>query len=268
MKMVDHFCFSCSVKVLRTQFRLEEGVIASHWSWLQSQIINLERQIRRYDDLYKGGRLRKGTVKLQACTPNVSLVRSATDIDGNGIVKGLRDNALSVPSLDINNSKHLTDLNKKDSIRDSENHLLNGVKRGLLDSSLLNSEDVPTKRYRTALGANDSTDNKLFLPSTSNDVFPQCARTRGVYMIRKRRLVHLSHIRHNKPKPLSLLCGCVTPTTPCLICSKSSRTLPVVRPSQTTPEKVASLDASFHPVLSFCTGKPWFLQFIGYYLLL
>lgn len=177
--------------------------------------------------------MRKGTVKLQACTSNANLARSTTDIDGNGIVKGLKNSQ-------------------------SDNHVLNGVKRSLLqDSSLLNDDDVPVKRYRTVLPANDSTENRLCssLPSTPNDMFPQCARTRGVHMIRKRRLVHLSHIRHNKPKPLSLFCGCVTPTTPCLICSKSSRTLPVVNPNQTMAEKVASLDSSFHPVLSFCTGK-------------
>lgn len=250
-------------KILRRQYRLEEGVIASHWSWLQSQIINVERQIRRYDDLYKGGRLRKGTVKLQACTSTANLARSATDMDGNGIIKGLKNNVLSVSSMDVTNSKHLTDFSKKDLTKETDNHVLNGVKRSLLGSSLLNSEDVPIKRYRTVLAANDSMDNKLCpsLPSTSNDVFPQCARTRGVYMIRKRRLVHLSHIRHNKPKPLSLFCGCVTPTTPCLICSKSSRTLPVVNSSQTMAEKVASLDPSFHPVLSFCTDIPLQLHF-------
>lgn len=230
---------------------MEEGIISSHWSWLQSQIINVERQIRRYDDLYKGGRLRKGMVKLQACTTNANLARGSGDIDGNGIIKGIKNNAVS---LDI--AKHYADHSKKDSVKESENHVLNGVKRNLLDSSLLNEEDVPFKRFRTALATNDSTDNKLCgsLPSTSNDVFPQCARTRGVYTVRKRRLVHLSHIRH-KPKPYSLSCGCVTPSTPCLICSNSSRTLPVVSSSQTMAEKVASLDGSFHPVLSFCTGK-------------
>lgn len=243
-------------KIFRRQYHLEEGIIASHWSWLQSQIINVERQIRRYDDLYKGGRLRKGTVKLQACTSNANVARGSSDIDGNGIIKGIKNNAVSVSALDIAKSKHFVDHSKKDSTKESDNHVPNGVKRNLLDSSLLSDEDVPLKRYRTVLPTNDSTDSKLCgsLPSTSNDVFPQCARTRGVYTVKKRRLVHLSHIRH-KPKPHSLYCGCVTPSTPCLICSNSSRTLPVVTSSQTTAEKVASLDGSFHPVLSFCTGK-------------
>lgn len=198
--------------------------------------------------------MRKGMVKLQACTSNANIARGSNDVDGNGIIKGIKNNAVSV-SLDIAKSKHYAD-HGKDSPKDPDNHVLNGVKRHLLDGSLLNDEDVPLKRYRTVFATNDSTDNKLCasLPSTSNDVFPQCARTRGVYAVRKRRLVHLSHIRH-KPKPNSLLCGCVTPTTPCLICSKSSRTLPVVSSTQTMAEKVASLDGSFHPVLSFCTGK-------------
>lgn len=233
---------------------MEEGIIASHWSWLQSQIINVERQIRRYDDLYKGGRLRKGMVKLQACTTNANIARGSNDVDGNGIIKGIKNSAVSV-SLEVAKSKQYVD-HGKDSPKDPENHVLNGVKRHLLDSSLLNEEDVPMKRYRAVFATNDSTDNKVCgsFSSASNDVFPQCARTRGVYPVRKRRLVHLSHIRQ-KPKPHSLLCGCVTPTTPCLTCSNSSRTLPVVSFSQTTPERVASLDGSFHPVLSFCTGK-------------
>lgn len=247
-------------KLLRRQYHVEEGIIASHWSWLQSQIINVERQIRRYDDLYKGGRLRKGMVKLQACTTNANIARGSNDVDGNGIIKGIKNSAVSV-SLEVAKSKQYVD-HGKDSPKDPENHVLNGVKRHLLDSSLLNEEDVPMKRYRAVFATNDSTDNKVCgsFSSASNDVFPQCARTRGVYPVRKRRLVHLSHIRQ-KPKPHSLLCGCVTPTTPCLMCSNSSRTLPVVSFSQTTPERVASLDGSFHPVLSFCTDIPLQLHF-------
>lgn len=196
-------------------------------------------------------------MKLQACTSTANLARITNDMDGNGIVKGLKNNVMSMSSLDIAKTNHLTDHSKKDPGKEPDNHVLNGVKRSLLDSSLLNDEGIAVKRYRTGLVANDSADSKLCppLPSTSNDVFPQCARTRGVYTIRKRRVVNLSHIRHNKAKPLSSFCGCVTPTTPCLICSKSSRTLPVVNPNQTMAEKVASLDTSFHPVLSFCTGK-------------
>lgn len=247
-------------KLLRRQYHVEEGIIASHWSWLQSQIINVERQIRRYDDLYKGGRLRKGMVKLQACTTNANIARGSNDVDGNGIIKGIKNSAVSV-SLEVAKSKQYVD-HGKDSPKDPENHVLNGVKRHLLDTSLLNEEDVPMKRYRAVFATNDSTDNKVCgsFSSASNDVFPQCARTRGVYPVRKRRLVHLSHIRQ-KPKPHSLLCGCVTPTTPCLMCSNSSRTLPVVSFSQTTPERVASLDGSFHPVLSFCTDIPLQLHF-------
>lgn len=250
-------------KILRRQYHLEEGVIASHWSWLQSQIINVERQIRRYDDLYKGGRMRKGTVKLQACTSDAALVRSPSEIDGNGIVKGFKNSSLTMSSLDVTKSKCLADYNKKEPTKEPDNHVLNGVKRSLLDSSLLNEEDVPVKRYRPVVATNDSTDSKLCpsLPSNSNDIFPQCARTRGVYTVRKRRLVQLSHIKNGKPKPLSLFCGCVTPTTPCLICSKSARTLSIVNPNQTMAEKVASLDASFHPVLSFCTDIPLQLHF-------
>lgn len=250
-------------KNLRRQCHLEEGVIASHWSWLQSQIINVERQIRRYDDLYKGGRLRKGSVKLQACTSDVVLTKSASDIEGNGILKGLKSSVVSVSSVDVAKSWHLSENGKKDPGKEPDNHVLNGVKRSLLDSSLLNDEDVPIKRYRAVVNSNDSTDNKFCppLPSSSSDVFPQCARTRGVYAIRKRRLVQLSQMRNTKFKPLSLFCCCAMPTTPCLICSKLSRTLPVVSPNQTMAEKVALLDDSFHPVLSFCTDIPLQLHF-------
>lgn len=232
-------------------------MIASHWSWLQSQIINVERQIRRYDDLYKGGRLRKGQIKLQACSSDIVLAKTTSDIDGNGIVKGLKGSIMAVSSLDVSKSRQLSENSKRDSGKEPDNHVLNGVKRSLIDSPLLNDDDVPIKRYRAMVNANDSIDNKFCpsLPSLTNDIFPQCARTRGVYAIRKRRLVRLSQMKNTKPKPLSRFCGCATPTTPCMICSKSSRTLPVVRPNQTMPEKVALLDSSFHPVLSFYTGK-------------
>lgn len=249
-------------KILRRQCRLEEGVIASHWSWLQSQIINVERQIRRYDDLYKAGRLRKGQIKLQACSSDVLLGKATSDIDGNGIVKGLKGSIMAVSSLEVSKSRQLTEHSKRDPGKEPDNHVWNGVKRSLIDSPMLNDDDVPIKRFRAMVNTSDSIDNKFCpLPSLTNDIFPQCARTRGVFAVRKRRLVRLSQMRNNKPKPLSRFCGCVTPTTPCIICSKSSRTLPVVSPNQTMPEKVALLDSSFHPVLSFYTDIPLQLHF-------
>ena len=243
--------------MLRQQYKMEEGEVASHWSWLQSQIINLERQIRRYDDLYKGGRLRKGPVRLQACVARANLQSSGAEaIFESGIIaKDLKNSPVFAPSA--LQSKDDSENISKNSLKESDNHLWNGMKRTLLDKSFLGGdEDQPLKRYRNALMKNDLTDGRCSgsLPASTNDLYFQCARTRGVHAVKKRRLVRLSQIRHG-PRRAAVCCMCVTPVTPCLMCSKSPKVLPVVSPKQTMAEKVALLDQSFHPVLSFCAGK-------------
>ena len=78
------------------------------------------------------------------------------------------------------------------------------------------------------------------------------ARTRSVQQWQKRKLFNLSKIEKTSP---SIICGCGDSWTPCVLCKRSSPMLPTVTQRQDFRDRVALMDLSFHPVLSFETGK-------------
>lgn len=85
------------------------------------------------------------------------------------------------------------------------------------------------------------------------------ARTRAVQQWRKRKCFNLSKIE--KPSS-SLLCSCGDLLTPCVLCKRSSPNLPRLTQRQDLRERVALMDLSFHPVLSFESGRgQWSISF-------
>lgn len=88
----------------------------------------------------------------------------------------------------------------------------------------------------------------------------QCARTRPLVNFRKRKLLQTGglHVFSKKAaRPSTVRCGCPVPVVHCALCT--GRTDPTHPRDQTevisTPEKIALLDPSFHPVLSMTEGK-------------
>ena len=243
-------CFSS--RTLRKQYCLEEGEVASRWSWLQSQIINVDRRIRRLDELYRGLRASKGPVKLQETKFVVK--QPASSVRAKELSKCTPNNSTGLSTVTnavTSNSvlsKGQADLKLKEVLGDREIHLKNGVRRGLLDEG-----DVPVKRLCTSLPKTESATNSVCNPAPIDELHNHSARTRGTHPSRKRLLVRLSRFqRHCKPGTVP--CTCSTPETPCALCLKTCRTLPVVDVRQPLPEKVSMLDWSFHPTLSFFTG--------------
>ncbi|XP_052863305.1 uncharacterized protein LOC128269941 [Anopheles cruzii] len=116
---------------------------------------------------------------------------------------------------------------------------LNGY-RGLLPGSskpLLNSE----------LGATDE-----------EEAIPSCSRTRPYNRskFRKRKLMqtpNLHIISKRAARPSNIKCGCQWPLQPCALCTGRSDPTAPRDPPATMPfaERVALLDSSYHPVLSF-----------------
>jgi len=209
------------------------GEISSKWSWLQSQIINLERQIRRFEDIHKHVRVSKQPVKLQLSTiePEFDLTTSV--------------NGLSA-------SKHLCNLSENSDLKtnvfkEPQNHLRNGIKKSLLTNTVMDDQELVSKKLRMS-------DTKLPMSSISTDCTSQCARTSGVYPIRKRRLVRLSWLKQNG-KFDGLSCQCSKPETPCISCCKKAKTIVAVDPILPISDRVKMLDQTFHPVLSFATGN-------------
>lgn len=101
------------------------------------------------------------------------MIKSVSDIEGNGILKGLKSSVVLVLFVDVVKSWYLFENGKKDLGKELDNYVLNGVKRSFFDSLLLNDEDVLIKRYRVVVNLNDFIDNKFcfFLLFFLSDVF-------------------------------------------------------------------------------------------------
>uniref|UniRef100_A0A182XXH5 Uncharacterized protein n=1 Tax=Anopheles stephensi TaxID=30069 RepID=A0A182XXH5_ANOST len=90
------------------------------------------------------------------------------------------------------------------------------------------------------------------------DTVPSCSRTRPYCrsQFRKRKLMqthNLHTVSKRAAKPSNIKCGCQWPLLPCALCTGRTDPTALRDPLDTLtfPERVALLDASFHPVLSF-----------------
>uniref|UniRef100_A0A182N4H8 PEHE domain-containing protein n=1 Tax=Anopheles dirus TaxID=7168 RepID=A0A182N4H8_9DIPT len=90
------------------------------------------------------------------------------------------------------------------------------------------------------------------------DALSSCSRTRPYCRsrFRKRRLMqthNLHTVSKKAAKPSNVKCGCQWPLLPCALCTGRTDPTAPREPldTMTFPERVALLDASYHPVLSF-----------------
>lgn len=257
-KNANNNLLTFSSKALQKRYWLEEGQIASRWSWLQSQVVNLERQIRKYDDIYKQWRIGKKAVQLQEV--------ASKRLEGNVKTPNLPKEGNSLGSMGEPAETVQASEKKLNAVwKESENHLRNGVRKHLLgDSSVMDEDEIPLKRLRTALIKSDVDSNcssSFSLPSNSELCLS--ARTKGVYPVHRRRLLYLSSIERKIKKNGNSTCGCTTPLTPCISCPKVARSSIVVDGSMTRAARVALLDHSYHRILSFSNGKFRITSFIS-----
>uniref|UniRef100_A0A182P7C0 PEHE domain-containing protein n=1 Tax=Anopheles epiroticus TaxID=199890 RepID=A0A182P7C0_9DIPT len=114
--------------------------------------------------------------------------------------------------------------------------------------------------YRGQLpGSNKATTSSAAAASDESETETVgCSRTRPYCnaRFRKRKLVtshNLHTISKRAAKPSTVKCGCQWPLLPCAICTGRTDPTALREPldTMTFPERVALLDASFHPVLSF-----------------
>lgn len=92
-----------------------------------------------------------------------------------------------------------------------------------------------------------------------------CSRTRPLVLseFRKRKLfqtINMHTISKKAARPSNIKCGCQWPQVPCTLCTgRPDPTAPRDLPETLMPQnRVALLDASYHPVLSFTDGKSTF----------
>lgn len=108
--------------------------------------------------------------------------------------------------------------------------------------------------------------------SPANGVVPtctehQCARTRPLTGFRKRKLLQINGLHAVSKKaarPSTVRCGCVAPFIPCAVCTgRTDPTHPRDLPDYLSKaERIALIDASYHPVFSMPEGK-FFIFVLG-----
>lgn len=62
---------------------MDRAAIAARWTWVQSQISDLEYRIRQHTDLYKQVRAAKGAVQLDDVVIRPQPVQSLSEIAGH-----------------------------------------------------------------------------------------------------------------------------------------------------------------------------------------
>uniref|UniRef100_A0A182LRK5 PEHE domain-containing protein n=1 Tax=Anopheles culicifacies TaxID=139723 RepID=A0A182LRK5_9DIPT len=113
--------------------------------------------------------------------------------------------------------------------------------------------------YRGQLpGSSKPLTSQTTVTDDEDDVASSCSRTRPYCrsQFRKRKLMqthNLHTVSKRAAKPSNVKCGCQWPLLPCALCTGRTDPTALRDPLDTLtfPERVALLDASFHPVLSF-----------------
>ncbi len=123
------------------------------------------------------------------------------------------------------------------------------------EDSVIEQEVIANKRVRTEGALALAFDT----PSPTLDNTCQAARCRPVRSYGKRKLLRSRgvHQLQRKAARLSTVrCQCFPPVAPCAMCGSRVNNTQTVEPeTMSLAERVALLDASFHPVLSFTHGQ-------------
>ena len=214
------------------QFYTERGSIASKWTWLRSQVIDIERRIRRCEETYKAVRGKKMPIHLE---------KQRHTVENNVLVSVANKSAsdLLADTLNVSNNRKI---------------------HPDLSSDIMASPITPKKDNSgiPLLTEKDKTNLLLNAQKCSiqhdSDHVNSCtaARTRCVQQWRKRKLFNLTQVQ--RPSK-SMVCTCGDLCTPCVLCKRISPNLPRMLQQQDLRDRVSLIDLSFHPVLSFEAGK-------------
>ncbi|XP_078662344.1 KAT8 regulatory NSL complex subunit 1-like isoform X2 [Branchiostoma floridae x Branchiostoma belcheri] len=138
------------------------------------------------------------------------------------------------------------------------NGLVDGAAKFPAESELSDLDDPAHKKLRLDAVATPP-------PTVGNDLTCQCARTRPVRSYRKRKLLRtfgMWQVCRKASKLSTVRCGCAPPNTPCVMCGGRLNNAQKVEPNLSSQvERVAIMDPSFHPVLSFPQDIPLSVHF-------
>ncbi|XP_076437508.1 uncharacterized protein LOC143276729 [Babylonia areolata] len=274
----------------------ERAAIASRWTWLQAQVSDLEYRIRQQTDQYRQARSSKGSVVLADPPPpppqNLSLPRNQMAVCGHertsvppsssaqqGSVAHLQstsDNRCSDIIIHQSATKCLSaaagssvlqppGYSAHRSHATANNRLTTNVSQKQQQQHANKKEDEDDKK---------PTDHSASSCTLSVDMDlaadPSCRAARCLplgYPLRKRKLVRTNEldVKSAKAAKLSTVkCHCHLAMTPCVLCCGKEKSVQTIDPHYMSfEERVALMDPSYHPVLSFSEEVPLSVHFEG-----
>lgn len=233
------------------KWSVERAAIVARWTWLQTQVSDLEYKIRQHSDIHRTIRNSKGVVAL--CDLPVIGPAGDTGLIFNNCSDMSSTLRLATLMIDINNqsSKLSQSGNCLIPVNTINNKIENSSKclNGIVDSTSSTQQKNPNTPASDA-GLSVSSDLKAVL-----DLSCVAARCRQVKSYRKRKLLRtagLYQINAKAARLSSVKCQCYPPIMPCSLCGGRYNNLQRLdAEGMSVMEKVSLLDSAFHPVLSF-----------------
>lgn len=270
------------------RWALERASVAARWTWLQAQVSDLEYRIRQQNDIYRQIRASKGAVVLgdqpahdeksrnqqrggrrtgimdkgnpveqnEMSPCDMSTLLSNVARQSSQVTQQLGQGGVLTP---LSSPSESASMSLKCSAGRSSKDLVpvpgkgNPIPNGLLENTCTGGSHTPETKQLQANGENPP------------DPSCQASRCRPVRSYRKRKLLRTTglHLVSRKAARMATIkCHCYPPFVPCALCGGRYNNVMSLDPEvMPLHERVALLDSSFHPVLSFGQDVPLSVHF-------
>lgn len=270
--MISFYPSCCRERRAEWRWAMERAAIAARWTWLQAQVSDLEYRIRQQTDIFRQIRAAKGVVVLGEPPSPQDLLARSQPCPRQG--------------------KRLTPLEEKIAILERKNTEMSPCNLSTLLSNVDKQSSKLTQQLGSVYTPSGSPLRTAVSPKTPDrpnglvegespgdpqewkggqaiqfdpsspvvDTSCVAARCRPVRSYGKRKLLRtagLHQVSRKAARLSSVKCHCHPPDVlPCVMCGgRYNNTTPLDPETMPLPERVALLDSSFHPVLSFTQGK-------------
>lgn len=247
-------CIYCRRTKSELSWVRDRAAIISRWTWLQAQVSDLEYRIRQQSDIHRQLKASKRPISLSPSLPGELASSEKYEKHSNSVVS-----SAYIMNRNIQQPVGLSNVLSSSTIDGQSNGLVTSWNN--LDSRT--SEKVPTFDASSAVALPDDADkcSSIKKPRGKDDIKDQsyrAARCMAVRSWHRRKLIRpvgLHQVNRKAAQLSTVRCGCYTPVMPCTLCG--GRYNNVGRPdvNMSFAERVALLDPTFHPVLSFVQGQ-------------
>lgn len=262
------------IKRAEWKWAVDRGAVVSRWTWLQAQVSDLEYRIRQQSQIHRQLRNSKGGVVLGDPPTATEILKHIQGLQKHSGDEKVSEGAEESEVSPSNVSSIMSNVDKLSS------RLAHSLGKCLSPSSAVGSPSGSSKISSPfANGLTDSPCSTTDTDTTTADDSPmipkelrlsgkashlldshldstcQAARCRPLRSYRKRKILRTMGLFKTSQKAARLSdirCHCYSPANPCTVCGgRYNNTLTVDPDSMSVKERVAILDSSFHPVLSF-----------------